>query len=1071
MQVSFAKGRKYWLLLLMGLLLEVVHGQQRTEDYVFDCNVFDRSMGFRGNTPSSVVQDTMGFLWAANHEGINRFNGSRFTFYPKAAFGIDVNHSSVLHLDRKGLIWIQSGEITYLLASTVYGVRNSSLKIFSPYLQAYWEFDELFPNAPFCEQDVLIVNHNPRQELFFALYDGRIYSYDGIFKRVHQASHNQILRYYTQNSQGDKYVAQKDSLKIFDRTGQKKSSELLPIPARTIRLWQDSVAVLSLISKSEYAKDFKERIWIKEGRAPVQPLRIKGTVLQEGARVIGIDESNRLWMLNKDSILVAERRAGGITAVFSIYFTDIFPFLTTEISLGHSNAIWVVGPGKMAYLSLKPILCESLLGGIDCSVRGLAEVDSNRLLVSTYKGVLEVDRRMPSTYRKIESLGEYPYGSCKDGNTFWFGNHGMHTEHYFPESGRTLKYKLRLQDSLNWSDTQIPYVDQQGKVWLGMRFGLGILRPGEEEISVLSAFDDWKSFRGALVRQFIASKEGLWIATSNGIYLVDPVKEKIIDVYRTPWGGNIAGFTIEEDGNMWIVLYRDDLVYWDRTRNRFTSYDLYSLEIDNTLHGVIPDENGNLWLPSNKGLYCFTPSTQQLRVFLESDGLPSNELNANAYLALSDGRIAVGGLNGFALFHPEKIFRSTKNVNVMRLDVLNAYDYQTDNTINLLADFYSEGVITMPADSRELEVAVCFPSYNPVFRQYFYRLNPSSADAPWLPLKDGRLLINQLEYGRSVLEIKGRADLNLPHNGIIIIPIELEWPWYFRWWALLVYTLLLLSAIRLYTILRLRKQRAINQQLEGEVEVRTQQLYRDKLLIEEQNAELARLNEFKDRILGLIGHELKSPMIGLMDMADKLSFLVRNNRWEDIARTSKIIDHRVVDMRHTLENLLNWAQRTPDARMVRQSIDVQLLVQTEWAQLSGLATAKGISLQLATTVWPQALMDPLALSVVLRNVLHNAIKFSPANGQISVAAEEATKGWLCVSICNLGTGFPPDFISRFAEPHFYFSSKGTAGETGTGLGLRLCVELMKKNEAVIEIANSAAQGACVLLRLPTAESQ
>jgi signal transduction histidine kinase/streptogramin lyase len=1070
MQLQLMKRNRYWLVLLFYGLLGALCAQQEKMDYVFECNVFDRSMGFRGNTPTSVVQDSMGFLWAANHEGINRFNGSRFAFYPKAVFGIEVNHSLILHADKKGLIWLQSGEITYLLASTVYGVRNNSLKIFNPYLQVFWDFDVLFPNAPFCERDVLLVNHNPAQELFFALYDGRIYSYDGVFKLEHQVSLDQILRYYTQNSRGDKYVAQKDFLKVFDQKGHQMSSELLPVPIRDIRLWQDSVAVLSLISKTEYAKVLRERIWIKEGRAPAQPLRIKGAYLQENARIIGIDESERLWVLNKDSILVAERGPEGISAIFSVYFTDIFPFLTTEISWGHSNAIWVVGPGKMAYMSLRPNLCNSMLGGIDCSVRGLAEVDSNRLLVSTYKGVMEVDIRAPSAYRKIESLGEYPYGICKAGDTFWFGNHGRHVERYSPGSNQTVRYELRLRDSLNWSDTQVPYVDQQGKVWLGMRFGLGILRPGEDKITVLSASHDWKSIRGAQVRQFFFTNEGLWIATSNGIFLVDPVKEKIIGVYRTPLGGNIAGLTVEESGNLWIVLYRDDLVYWDRTRNRFTSYDLYSLEIDNTLHGVIPDQNGNLWLPSNKGLYRFTPSTQQLRVFLESDGLPSNELNANAYLALSDGRIAVGGLDGFALFHPEKILRQTQNVNVLRLDALNAYDYQTDNTINLLADFYGKGVITMPADSRELEVAVCFPSYNPVFRQYFYRLNPSGADAPWLPLKDGRLLINQLEYGRSVLELKGRADLELPNSGIITIPIELEWPWYLRWWAFTFYISCLLLSTWLFTILRLRTQRAINQQLEGEVEQRTRQLYQDKLLIEEQNTELARLNEFKDRILGLIGHELKSPMIGLMDMADKLSFLVRNNRWEDIARTSKIIDHRVIDMRHTLENLLNWAQRTPDARMVRQHIDAQLLLQTEWTQLAGIAAAKGISLQLAPAVWPRVFMDPLALSVVLRNVLHNAIKFSPANGHISVKAENTPENWLLISICNPGAGFPTDFINRFAEPHFYFSSKGTAGESGTGLGLRLCVELMKKNEAFIKIANQPTQGACVLLSLPTTES-
>ncbi len=1069
MLLRLGKEKKYGLVLLLCGLLSVLHARQEQDSYVFECKVFDRTMGFRGNTPTSVVRDTMGFVWAANHEGINRFNGSLFTFYPKAVFGIQVNHSLILHPDRQGLIWIQSGEATYLLASTLYGLRNSSLKIFNPYLQAFWDFDMLFPNAPFCEQDVFILNHNNHRELFFVLNDGRIYRYDGGFKLVHRASPDQIIRYYTQNSLGEKYLAQQFALKIFDRTGRKKSIEELPIPIRTIRLWQDSVAIVSLISEAEYIDKLQARIWIKEGNRPVQPLHVQGAVLEPKATILGVDEHNRLWIHNRDSLLVAERSVGGIKSVYSVYFADLFPHMTMEVGLGDSNAIWVVGPGRMAYMSLKKSQFKSLLGGINCSVRGLAELDSNRLLVSTYYGVLEADSRTPEAYRKIESLPKFPYGICRDSNVFWFGNHGRHAERYFPENGLVVKYGLRLKDSLNWSDTQVPYVDKQGKVWLGMRFGISILRPGEEEITVLSASEEWKSFRGVFVRQFILTQEGLWIATSHGIYLVDPVREKIIANYRTPWGGNVAGFAIEEDGDMWIVLHRDDLVYWDRTRNQFRSYDLYSLEIDNTLHGVIPDKNGNLWLPSNKGLYCFTPSTQQLRVYLESDGLSSNELNFNAYLALSDGRMAVGGLNGFDLFHPDDFVRPATNDDVLRLDVLNAYDPQTDNSINLLAEFYRQGVITMPPDSRELEVAVCFPSYSPVFRQYFYRLNPSGADAPWLPLKDGRLLINQLEYGRSVLELKGRADLELPNSGIITIPIELEWPWYLRWWAFTLYTSCLLFSIWLFTILRLRTQRAINQQLEGEVEQRTRQLYQDKLLIEEQNTELARLNEFKDRILGLIGHELKSPMIGLMDMADKLSFLVRNNRWEDIARTSKIIDQRVIDMRHTLENLLNWAQRTPDARMVRQHIDAQLLLQTEWTQLAGIAAAKGISLQLAPAVWPRVFMDPLALSVVLRNVLHNAIKFSPANGQISVKAENTAENWLLITICNPGAGFPTEFINRFAEPHFYFSSKGTAGESGTGLGLRLCVGLMKKNEAVIKIANQPTQGACVLLNLPTTE--
>jgi two-component system, sensor histidine kinase and response regulator len=234
-------------------------------------------------------------------------------------------------------------------------------------------------------------------------------------------------------------------------------------------------------------------------------------------------------------------------------------------------------------------------------------------------------------------------------------------------------------------------------------------------------------------------------------------------------------------------------------------------------------------------------------------------------------------------------------------------------------------------------------------------------------------------------------------------------------------------------------------------------------LLEEKTMQLTELNSLKNKLFSIIAHDLKAPLYALRN-------LFRNVQVYDLPgdEIKLLIPEVVNELTYTtglMENLLQWAK----SQMQNDAVKPQLLdmarVAKEVLQLLRLqAEAKHIYIDSKIERPVYVYADKDMVNLVLRNLLSNAIKFTPEEGSIFIEAHE-TRSHIEVVVQDTGTGISSEGLEKLLSAN-YFSTRGTGGEAGTGLGLMLCKEFLSRNGGEMRIESEPGKGSIVAFTLP-----
>jgi two-component system sensor histidine kinase/response regulator len=237
-------------------------------------------------------------------------------------------------------------------------------------------------------------------------------------------------------------------------------------------------------------------------------------------------------------------------------------------------------------------------------------------------------------------------------------------------------------------------------------------------------------------------------------------------------------------------------------------------------------------------------------------------------------------------------------------------------------------------------------------------------------------------------------------------------------------------------------------------------------LLQKQTEELTILNAFKNRLFSIIAHDLKSPIYALRN-------LFRNMEQYDLPaeEIKELVPEVVTELTHTtslMENVLHWARSQMQADTVNpQNVDVSGQIEEVVRLLRLQANAKKVRLSMQPVTTAVAYADKDMVNLILRNLLSNAIKYTPEDGTIEVGAGPVPEG-IAVFVKDTGTGISPEALEKILMSNFY-STKGTAGEAGTGLGLMLCKEFIQRNDGTLRIESAPGQGSTFTFTLPPAK--
>ena len=234
-------------------------------------------------------------------------------------------------------------------------------------------------------------------------------------------------------------------------------------------------------------------------------------------------------------------------------------------------------------------------------------------------------------------------------------------------------------------------------------------------------------------------------------------------------------------------------------------------------------------------------------------------------------------------------------------------------------------------------------------------------------------------------------------------------------------------------------------------------------LLEKQTAELAELNSIKNKLFSVIAHDLKSPMYALRNVFQNIQN--QNMSAKDI---KELIPDIVNDFNYTtglMENLLLWAKSQMETSTTfQQEIDVAELSNDISHLLRLQASTKKIRIKNMVKNKAFVFADRDMIHLALRNLVSNAIKFTPVKGEITIGVSQ-NEEFVEVYVKDTGVGIPAEALERIRQNE-NFTTRGTTNESGTGLGLMLCREFIVKNGGMLYIESEEGKGSTFSFTLP-----
>ena len=243
--------------------------------------------------------------------------------------------------------------------------------------------------------------------------------------------------------------------------------------------------------------------------------------------------------------------------------------------------------------------------------------------------------------------------------------------------------------------------------------------------------------------------------------------------------------------------------------------------------------------------------------------------------------------------------------------------------------------------------------------------------------------------------------------------------------------------------------------------------YKDRQRI---GSELEKLILAKDKLFSIVSHDLRNPVASLKQMLDIV--VLRYDKLDDESKHKYISNLRNSSNKLflMLDNLLSWARiNLGQIRCVRDDVDVFSIISNELEILEDMIESKNLKINLTEGREAIFNVDANIFRIIFRNIITNAIKFSPYNGKIDIELDKSLTT-LNLKVRDFGAGISSETIAQIKSRAIIDSKSGTANERGNGLGLTIVSELVKLHNGEIEIESKLGEGTVVKVSFDEAQN-
>lgn len=1048
--------------------------------------------GLSQSVVNCIFQDSQGYIWIGTQNGLNRFNGESFDVYsynPADSGSISNNWIYAIAEDDGGNIWV--------------GTKNGLNK----YLRKKNQFQRILYQTGYT-------------------FDITQYSYDILHLKNGNLAINTppVLSVYDTKLNCFTHFQNKLS---YD--GAVKDVKIPLLEDSTGEIWIGSTK--GLASFSFQTKEFSYFTFQgKNGQVLADPNIT--ALYEDKRRILWAGTTSGLYKFNPTAkCFEIARFDSHQTESFSIETASIRAILedkSDNLIVGtEGNGLYVISRNSQSGFSVQNYNSENSEIGHNI-VQSLMIDRSENLWIGTLQGISKTDlkKKKFNLYRRSNSPGSYNLlGNViasifkDDDGTLWVGNWGQGLNRINRKT-RQVEHFSTLQvgnHKLTNDYVHVIFKDSAHRLWLGTRNGIAIFDNASHK------FVSWKdyfrspvlpSFANVRIYQIIQDRaSNYWIGTQNGLYKFDPelskmeIFQKELDESHQLSSNLIYSILEDSEGLIWIATLNgldvynpatkrikhfrkgdkglsDDFIitlcedrlgriwigtstYVNVYNKKDSSFTYFSHEQglpNNRIFELIKDKNKELWIATGKGLCKFNEKQNTFQTFTIEDGLQSLEFNLRAASSCADGEILVGGMNGFNSFYPDSI---SKNPYIPNTVFTSFYTTRGNSRAYYNVGESQEVEIGQKVNSFTIEFAA-LEYTNPQRNKYRYQMEGISDD--WVDLGNRKFVpFSGLQSGNYTFKVKGSNNDGVWNDREISLRIVVLPPWWKSIYAYFGYLVIILLSIITFIKVRERKLKNDKKILEQRVLERTLRIEEQSQLISSKNEELNDLNRTKDKLFSIIGHDLGNQFNIIVGFSEFLKSSFRKMDPDKIEYHLTNIYKSSMHANDLLDNLLTWSKmQTKSIRFNPEPFNVYAKMIESIELLEAASTRKNIKIEVSAADKSMVYADQNMFSTVFRNLVANAIKFTPDNGNIDI--QLTNSGTFCeITVKDNGVGISGDILEKLFRIDSNHSTLGTNGEKGSGLGLILCKEFVEMNQGKIWVESEAGKGSTFVFTMPAAK--
>lgn len=1012
--------------------------------HAYSLRQFSNKNGLSNSAILSLYQDHQGVIWIGSCDGLNIFDGTNIHVYnpvnPTKA-PLSGNLINDIMETEKDVLWIQ----------TNYGLDRLDTKLQTS--KSFTEFKDKNYMAKSRDNDLFIVKddgyiyyYQPEKQLFQKLEVPQI-AFGHVLSTI--IDKNNILWVFTSNNDTRSYqiIKNKEEIALTPNNLFKHSEQLLWAFAE-----EDLIYFIDK-TYSLYEYDFgnQQQYFIADLKAEVETRgEVSSIIKQQNDYYIGF----------KSSGLIVLKYMSDQKIKYQMQDTEIHSGIFCLMKDKYQDIVWIGTDGQGVYMyfndtfSITNTLLDTPVYQINNPVRTVYYDEEQTLWIGTKGGgILRIRNYSPETNAAVSfdriSISNstltdntvycFAPGSA---NRLWIGTeNGLN---YYSYQNKQLKAftviadgkKVKYVHSINELNDTTLWVSTVGEGIVKV-----ILDKAGSAPSVKSAtrivLDDGRMASNYFFTSFQENDSILWFGNRGyGAYRLNVETEQL-----TPY--RFDNVVNSQTANDIFAIYKNEKGYWLGTSSGLLHFnedyshyhDRADLFSNNTVHGILEDQQNNLWISTNQGLVRFNPKTNTGQTYDRENGLEVTEFSDGAFY--KDSRtetLFFGGTNGFVTVKPNAYIMADymPQINLKGLSIFgkeyNIHDFLHDKKGKKILQLdYSRNFFCIDF------MAIDYINGN----NYSYSYKLDEVSSQWIESGTSvSAIFSNLAPGQYTLLVKYKNNMNGKECEPQKLLIQITPPWYLSNWAYILYFILiaLFCILAVYRIVHQyrRKQHRMIEKLNRE---KKEEVYESKL-----------------RFFTNITHEFCTPLTLIYGPCEKILAYPQSDSY--IRKYGKMIQQNTEKLNGLILELLEFRRLETGHKVLSiQRLSVSDKLRNIAESFCELAENKNLNYRLDIEPDIEWNTDISCFSKIVNNLISNAFKYTPEEGNITIGLKVENQ-LLTLNISNSGKGIAKENLAKIFDRYKILDSFEMNGKNSrNGLGLAICKNMVTLLNGEINVSS------------------